>query len=509
MFKKLIELVKDALRGMLAYKEVSETISVEATTVSNKMQNVIDKWNKIYEDNAEWINEDDGIYSLNLGKTICQELARSVMSELDSSITDPSAPEENETDIEDTVIDLSKRANFLNDCYKKNLMKCFDDRLERGMATGGMIIKPYVSNGRIYFDFCYQGEFYPIAFDDDGNITDVAFLDEFVSGDMKYTKVERQTYSDNRVVVENKAYRTKMKQNEDDTEYADELGNEIPLNIVPKWSYIEPSVTIENVDRPLYGYYKVPLANNIDKNSPLGVSVFSPALSMIKRADIQFSRLDWEYEGGQMAIDIDESALHFVEGYYGTKLEQDQTRNRLYRKVDLGNDDTYNAFSPTLRDTNYLAGLNRYLAKIEDMVGLARGTLAEVTTEAKTATEIKILKQRQYITVSKNQDEIQRTIEDVVYAMNILTDLYELANDGEYALNMEWQDSILTDTDTELQQKLNLKNAGILMDWEVRAWYTGEDDETAKGVIEEKEQKEMDKLANDIFNTKTPTDKEE
>lgn len=499
MIKKIIELIKDALRHMIAYKDVSDTVDIDTVTISDKMQNNIDLWSNIYCDESPWLSDDDGIYSLNLGKSICQELARSVMSELESSITDPNAPELSETEIENTVIDLSNRANFLNDCYMKNLMKCFDDRLEMGMATGGMVIKPYVSNGRIYFDFCYQGEFYPIAFDDDGNITDIAFIDEFISGDFKYSKIERQTFADNTIVVENKAYKTKIKKAEDDSNIPDELGTEIDLKLIDRWAYISPQVTIQNVDRPLYGYYKVPLANNIDKNSPLGISVFSPAVKMIERADKQFSRLDWEYEGGQMAIDIDESALHFSEGYFGTQLEQDQTRNRLYRKVDLGTDDTYNAFAPSLRDNNYLAGLTRYLTKIEDLVGLARGTLSEVDAEARTATEIKILKQRQYVTVSKNQTELQRTLEDVVYAMNTLAELYNLSQTGEYNLNLNWKDSILTDTDTELSQKINLKNAGILMDWEVRAWYTGEDEETAKAVIQEKEDKEQAKLANDIF----------
>lgn len=499
MFKKIIELIKDALRHMLAYKDVAETIDIDTVTISEKMQNSIELWENIYIDESPWLSDDDGIYSLNLGKSICQELARSVMSELDSSITDPNAPDLPETEIEDTEIDLSNRANFLNDCYKKNLMKCFDDKLEMGMATGGMIIKPYVSSGRIYFDFCYQGEFYPITFDDDGNITDIAFLDEFISGDFKYSKIERQTFSNNTIVVENKAYKTKIKKADEDSDIPQELGNEIDLKLVDKWAYITPQVTIQNVDRPLYGYYKVPLANNVDKNSPLGISVFAPARKMIERADKQFSRLDWEYEGGQMAIDIDESALHVSEGYFGTQLEQDQTRNRLYRKVDLGQDDTYEAFAPNLRDGNYLSGLTKYLTKIEDLVGLARGTLSEIDVEARTATEIKILKQRQYVTVSKHQSELQRTFEDVVYAMNTLAELYNLSTSGEYNLNLDWKDSILTDTDTELGQKINLKNAGILMDWEVRAWYTGEDEETAKAIIMEKEARDQAKLASDIF----------
>ena len=64
--------------------------------------------------------------------------------------------------------------------------------------------------------------------------------------------------------------------------------------------------------------------------SPLGISVFSPAVKLIRRADEQFSRLDWEYAGGQLAIDVDPTAVTYSEGYYGTTINLDNCQNRLY-----------------------------------------------------------------------------------------------------------------------------------------------------------------------------------
>ena len=49
---------------------------------------------------------------------------------------------------------------------------------------------------------------------------------------------------------------------------------------------------IKNMEKPLFGCFKVPLANNVDMSSPLGISIFSPAIKMIELADKQFSRLD-------------------------------------------------------------------------------------------------------------------------------------------------------------------------------------------------------------------------
>ena len=85
--------------------------------------------------------------------------------------------------------------------------------------------------------------------------------------------------------------------------------------------------------------------------------------------------------------------------------------------------------------------------------------------------------------------------------MNIFVDLYGLAPEGDYDTNIEWKDSILTDTDTELEQKLNLQNAGILSKAEVRAWYTGESVESAQLEIDKIQEQSQTNLMNDIFST--------
>ena len=495
MFKRLVELLKQALRDMVSYKSIADTVDVSMFTISDEMSDAIELWRDMYKEKAPWLNEDDGVYSLGIPKTVCQELASYVLSEMESHIV---APGQEDIDHDESKsANVSTKAGYMDDLYHKRLIDKLYDKLEKGMAMGGMLIKPYMSNGSLYFDFTYQGDFYPITFDDDGNITDIAFPDQFVEGEYLYTKVERHTFANNTVVVENKAYKAKLRDKDDDKDQ--DIGTEIPLTSVSKWANIEPEVTINNVEKPLYGYYKVPIANNVDMDSPLGVSVFHPAVKLIERTDKQFSRLDWEYEGGQLAIDVDPNAVTFQSGYFGQVMEMDDCKKRLYRGIDLGQDNTYEAFAPTLRDTNYQAGLTKYLTKIEDTCGLSRGALSEVESEARTATEIKVLKQRQFRTVCNNQAALEKALNDAIYAMSVYIDLYNLAPQGDYTTTTEWKDSILTDTDTELEQKLNLEKEGILSKAEVRAWYTGESEEEAQLKIDEMEKKEQEKQLNDLF----------
>ena len=198
-----------------------------------------------------------------------------------------------------------------------------------------------------------------------------------------------------------------------------------------------------------------------------------------------------------MAINADPTLL---EGdYFGSGLNYrpnlPEADARMYRKVNT--DDMFDTFAPALRDTNYQAGLNSYLVRIEDLCELSRGTISNPEIEARTATELKILKQRAYSNIQDNQNELERCLESVIYAMSVYCDLYNLFPSGEYTTAFSWDDSVIVDRETQLQEQLTLCNEDILSKAEVRSWYTGESLEKAQATIDEIS--ESKSLANDIF----------
>lgn len=56
--------------------------------------------------------------------------------------------------------------------------------------------------------------------------------------------------------------------------------------------------------------FQGPKGNAADRHSPLGVSVYAPAVDIIRDADERYGALLWEYSGGQLALDVDQTALH-------------------------------------------------------------------------------------------------------------------------------------------------------------------------------------------------------
>lgn len=504
--------LKEMIKNMTGSKTLEKTLHL-SPAISTKMSEAINLWTDMYENKAYWLHEPTTqdptkIISMGLPSFIASEKARMATIEMKSEITTPmqsltehnpdyiptTVNEDGTMNISDTpefittekALSDTARAEFLNEQYKKVLDK-IRTQLEYGIAKGGLVIKPYVilnnsnndnedvTTAELEFNFVHADSFFPLAFNANGDITEVAFLEIKFNKDDIYTKIEHHKLEGNRVTVLNRAFKNSNSSPASVSRLDADLGTEISLTEVPEWSSLQPQTIIEPVDRLLFAYFKMPEANTIDVHSPLGVSGFSRAVDLIREADKQYSRMLWEFEGGELAIDIDRDALRTTETSNGERIELLSTmQQRLYRKVDLGAEDTYNVFNPAFRDVSLINGLNNILMRIEDTVGLSRGTLAEVATEARTATELKILKQRSYSANADIQHNLETALKDLVYVMNVYASLYELTPEGEYEVSFEWDDSILTDVDQELSKRITLMQNGLASKIETRMWYFGE-----------------------------------
>lgn len=550
IFSTMFQKLKEIVRNMFGMQQTIEQTLNMTPAISSKMATAIDRWTDMYEDNAEWLKEPVAghpvkVVSLGLPAFIASEKARMAVIELQSEITAPRKTVEKDnpeyftpfinpqtgalevskqpkTLVEEEVTSPEERAKFMNDEYHNKLLPKLRTQLEYGIAKGSLIIKPYVVKSKaqpvagaednkeedksaaidkysIEFDFIQADCFYPFAFDSNGNLKEVAFIATKTVRDKVYIRLEYWKIKANQVEITNTAWENTNVNTSIANGSAISLGKKVPLSSIPEWRDIPERATIHNVDRLLFGYFKMPDANTIDPHSPLGVSGFARAEKLIKEADLQYSRLLWEYEGGELAVDIDRDALKFTQESNGdTHYVNNILQERLYRTVDLGESDTYKVFSPQLRDTSLVNGLNTILMRIEDVVALSRGTISEVAAEARTATEIRVLKQRSYMSNCEIQKSLENALRDVVYAMDVYCTVYNIVGDikkkkdgsadyskvGKYDVSFTWDDSILVDVETELNKRMTLLNAGITSKQEVRMWYYGETARQAQDALD-------------------------
>jgi hypothetical protein len=75
--------------------------------------------------------------------------------------------------------------------------------------TGKVTQEMAGANYEIEFDYVQANEFFPLAFDASGNITEAAFVQRKVDKDTTYSRIEYHRYHDNSVQVINKAFKTK------------------------------------------------------------------------------------------------------------------------------------------------------------------------------------------------------------------------------------------------------------------------------------------------------------
>lgn len=425
--------------------------------VSDEMQNAVELWQKMFQNKAPWL--DENTQSMGLASAIAGEMARLTLVEFKSEITG------------------STRADFLQENYNYVLEK-LREQTEFATAMGGIVFKPYVDSGKIAIDFVHAGKFIPTAYNSRQEVTGAVFVERVKKGKVWYTRLEYHNLSDAGYIIQNRAFSSTNES---------ELGGSISLTSVDEWAELEPEITLgyqdgSTLEKPLFVYFKMPFANHIDENSPLGVSVYSRAIGLIEQADKQYSRILWEYEGSELAVDASINALN------NSKLPE--RRKRLFRQLELDrgtNGDLYEVFSPEIRDSSLFNGLNQLMRRIEFSCHLSYGTLSDPQNEAKTAEEIRMSKQRSYAAVCDIQSALEDALKHLVWVLDYYTSLYKLAPVGEYETSFNWGDGVLSDTGTEFAQLKAMVDSGVLKAEKLLAWYFGVSEEEAAEYIPPKD----------------------
>lgn len=547
LWNTLVQKLKGIIGKMIGTKAIEKELQV-TYAISPQMETAIQTWSKMYGEKADWLHEPDAenpirVVSLGLPAMIASEKARTALLEFESEITAPThevvVPNqdiENKSVIEEKLSTLSQepvttdeptgntqRAEYLESQYKK-LKKQLRKQIEYGIAKGGLVIKPYIvvnnqdtknkvisdiiPTTKIEFDFIQADSFYPLAFDASGKITEAAFIQSKVDKAIIYRRLEYHKWENNVVTIINKAYKTNNKPGMELTDT--DLGDEISLSDVPEWKNFEKEIVIKNVEQPLFAYFKMPEANIIDTLSPLGVSGFSRAVSLIRDADLQYSRLLWEYEAGEMAVNIDRDAFKYMDDPQGNgHTSLGAMQERLYRRVDISDNELFEPYAPSLRDNNYISGLNTILMRIEDVCAISRGTLSDSVDIARTATELKILKQRSYQANVEIQQAIETVLRDVIYVMNVYCTLYNITPEGPYDVSFEWDDSLIVDTYEELNARLALMGEGLVSKLENRMWYFGETKRQAQDALDEIDKETTKSMERDLVVQSTQLDDED
>lgn len=443
-------MIRGVIRKMFPAKTLKQVIGQDVA-ISQQMIDKIELWGAMYRSQAPWVDEQ--VDSLQLEQSICREFANVCLNEMESSIS-------------------NEQLDKIYQAAIRNL----NENLQAGIGFGSFCIKPLGGNA---VEYITADRFIPIAFDAKGRLTSVVFIQtKRIGDDNFYLRFEYHEWKqDLTLYIQNKAYHTSNPSS---------IGSPVDLSVVDEWAVLPENITYVGVERPDFGYYRNPIKNEIDGSS-CGVSIYDSAIKLIKKTDIQFGRLDWEFESGERAVHVDVTALQAVpilDGKGKTKYTLPKLNKRLYRGLSLSKsngEDLYQEYSPEFRDGSIINGLNAYLRRIEFNTSLSYGDLSDVSDVDKTATEAKIAKKRKYNMVKAIQSNLRDCLEDLAYALAF----HNALTQSGYEFLCTFKDSILVDEEEERQQDRLDMAAGILRPEEYRAkWYGETLEEAAKNLPE-------------------------
>lgn len=436
MFERIKMWWKGVMGKMFPITTLKRIIG-EQFVLTQEMIQSIELWSSMYVGRAPWCDEE--IHSLGIEHGIVREFTNVALNEMDTSLSNEK----------------------LNKLYQKGL-RDLNENLQAGLAMGAMIIKPLGNTGAV--QYVAQDSFIPLEFDGSGRLTKVVMFDTRRMNDtLYYIRLEFHLLENGTMTIRNKAYQSENGIN---------IGSEVELTVVDDWKTLPDEITypIDYVD---FGYYRNPLDNTIDK-SKSGVSIFDSAVHLIRKADIQFGRIDWEYESGERAIYADITAIK-------NNGNGRPSRSKIVKVLDTGKDDFFQDFSPEMRDEAYIRGLEEYKRDIEFNVGLAYGDLSKVSEVEKTAEEVRTSKQRKYNTVKAIQDNLRDCLEDFAKALSF----YNAMSTVHSEFKCDFSDSVLTDLEKERQQDRQDVAMGVMSLVEYRMKWYGEDETTAKKMLPE------------------------
>ena len=411
--------------------------------------------------------------TMNAGKMACSQMARYVWNEKCEITVSMAGRDENDK----TPDPLNE---FLQSVLKDNrFYSAFGDLVEKSFALGGGAIREWVEipkdkdgndigEGRIRIGYTMASQFVPTAWDN-SRVTAGIFVSREAKDGFYYSKVEWHKLNGTTYTVTNDVYRVPIK----DAESQNILGWWYPLDKI--YPLLSASTKIKEVERTFFQYIRPFGANYADDNSPLGMSIFAPALDTLHGLDIAFDSLQREFVLGKKRIIVPARAVKAAPNPMGgTPVRFFDANDEVWEALATDNLDDLKVHdnSVALRVDEHIRGINGDLAILCSQIGFDPGTLSFDTSRGlKTATEVISENSKTFGTVKAHENLLAESLREMVEAILELATHYELSHDGKaiadlikggYSVSVKFDDSIIEDKTAEINQGIALVGAQLM-----------------------------------------------
>ena len=372
-------------------------------------------------------------YRLGMAKKVCEDWANLMLNEK-------------------VAIKAGSYESRLNEILQSNNFNVRGNQLvEMAFALGtGAFVEYMDGGGNVVIDFIRADMIYPLSWDN-GDITECAFGSNRVSGgkEIIYLQIHRKGHADPEdgdTATENP-----------DTYYIEnryidaESGKELdpPDSVLP--------VIDTGYEKPLFQIVMPNICNNVDLDSPLGISVYANSISQLKGCDLVYDSYMNEYVLGRkrILVPLSQAKRQMQEDGISTPVFDPNDTVYYLLPDDRNNSQSLTEVDMTIRAQEHELGIQRSLDLLSLKCGMGTGRYQFENGGVKTATEVISDKSDLYQNRQKNVIVLEAALIGMAQAVAFLD------NGSVPEVTVDFDDSIIEDTNTTIDRNIKLVNAGL------------------------------------------------
>lgn len=371
----------------------------------------------------------------------------------------------------------NKQVNdYLNRVFKDNdFFNQFELALEKGIVAGGFAMRPYVDGDNIKIAWVRADQFYPLRSNTNSIAEATIASRTTISGAngqiVYYTLLEFHQWQNGNYVITNELYSSND---------SNIVGKQVPLNTI--YANMSDRVEIDGKDMkaPLFSYFRMPGANNISIESPLGVGIADNNKPTLDALNVTHDNFFWEIRNGRKRIAVDQSMLRFDGKTHKPQFDVDTD---VYVPLGSQSEDLkITDLTSDIRVADFENSMNVYLREFESNVGMAQGTFSYDSDKGlQTATQVVSENSMTYQTRASILTNVTACIQQLCVAILELSSYDEFFENGSpfdyttiknadnsqfdlgnLGMNIKYNDGVFVDKDKQLEEDMKAVVAGVM-----------------------------------------------
>lgn len=335
--------------------------------------------------------------------------------------------------------------------------------LEMAFAMGTGAFVERLEGEDVKVDYIRAGMIYPLTWTN-GRITECAFASEWATKREKRVYLNVHRLDGGEYIIENHLFRRNGEALAE-IDLPEDVEAEVRTgSVTPHFQIIRPNIV-----------------NNLDPDCPMGISVYSNALDQLEGLDLVYDSYCNEFRLGKKRITVPLTMARIMMEEDGTAkpvFDDNDTEFYAIPSVDNG-ENKIQEHNMELRYEAHEAGIQTALNLLSFKCGMGKDRYNFRDGQVKTATEVISEKSDLYQNLKKHELLLEDALTGLARAV---AELLGLPGDLEVAVSFD--DSIIEDSGAQRQRDLQEVRDGILQKWEFRVKWYGEDEATAKSMVE-------------------------